>query len=56
MYKQIYERVINVCVIEIENGNYNRAYEIYKNAILELEKLTKKELGTYLVKVLKRIN
>ena len=56
MYKQIYESVINMCIIEIENGNYNRAYEIYKNAILELEKITKKELGTNLVKVLKQIN
>ncbi len=56
MYKQIYESVINMCIIEIENGNYNRAYEIYKNAILELEEITKKELGTNLVKVLKQIN
>ena len=37
-------------------NNRYRAYEIYKNAILELEEITKKELGTNLVKVLKQIN
>lgn len=54
IYKYIYENVIKECVDAIHNGNYEFAYNRYKNSILSLEKtIIKKELQNKLVKTLK---
>lgn len=54
IYDYIYENVINVCVTEIKNGNYDFAYNRYKNSILSLEEeFARPALEQKLVKVLK---
>lgn len=37
VYKEIYKRVIAVCVKAIEDKEYDKAYQVYKDCILELE-------------------
>lgn len=37
IYKDIYQKVISVCVSAIEQKNYGLAYQIYKENILKLE-------------------
>ena len=46
IYNYIYDNVVDYCVTQIENGNYNAAYLRYKNTILNLEE---KFTGSYLV-------
>lgn len=58
IYGYIYENVIDYCVKQIEQGNYDKAYSRYKNSILTLEEqFVKPELVKKFVKTLKlRIN
>jgi hypothetical protein len=57
IYDYIYENVINVCIEAIKNGDYNFAYNRYKNSILSFEEtFARKELQNRLVKTLKRSN
>ena len=49
VYNYIYDNVVDYCVKQIENGNYEEAYNKYKNSILVLEeqfarKIQKKDL------------
>src|SRR5574344_1672828 len=37
VYNYIYDNVVDYCVRQIENGNYEEAYNRYKNSILVLE-------------------
>lgn len=37
IYTWIYEHIVNPCVIAIKQGNYEFAYNRYKNSILALE-------------------
>ena len=37
IYDYIYDTVVDTCVSAIENGNYNFAYNRYKESILNLE-------------------
>ena len=37
VYNYIYDNVVDYCVKQIENGNYEEAYNKYKNSILVLE-------------------
>lgn len=54
VYKNIYERIILVCVNAIENKNYAFAYSTYKNAILDLEtEYVRPALTGRLIRVLK---
>ena len=38
IYNYIYDNVVDYCVTQIENGNYNEAYNRYKDSIQLLEK------------------
>ncbi len=54
IYKSIYKRIILVCVNAIQNGNYELAYNTYRNAILDLEtEYARPALAERLVRVLK---
>lgn len=56
IYTWIYESVIQPCVIAIKEGNYEFAYDRYKNSVLALEEqFAKPLLEQKLVKVLKMI-
>lgn len=51
VYDYIYDNIIDYCVIQIENGNYEEAYKIYKSSIISLEELyAKRVLGKRLIK------
>lgn len=58
IYDYIYTNVVDYCVKQIEQGNYEDAYSRYKNSVLALEKqFAKPALENKFVKVLKlRIN
>lgn len=54
IYKYIYENVVYTCVNAIKNGEYNFAYNRYKNSILALEEqFARPALTNRLVKCLK---
>ncbi len=56
IYTWIYESVIQPCVIAIKEGNYEFAYDRYKNSVLALEEqFAKPLLEQKLVKVLKMV-
>ena len=56
IYKWIYENVIVPSIKAIQNKNYELAYSIYKNSILDLEeKFAKPIMQKQFVKVLKKI-
>lgn len=58
IYDYIYNNVVDYCVKQIEQGNYEDAYNRYKNSVLALEKqFAKPALEKKFIKVLKsRIN
>lgn len=57
IYNYIYDYVVNACVVAIKNGDYNFAYNRYKNSILALEEeFVRPKLTETLVKTLKLIN
>lgn len=57
IYDYIYENVIYDCIEAIKNGDYNFAYNRYKESILALEEqFARKEFQTRLVRSLKKIN
>lgn len=37
IYDYIYDNVVDYCVEQIKQGNYNKAYSRYKNSVLSLE-------------------
>ena len=54
IYNYIYEKVISVCVDAIKKGDFDSAYNRYKNCILTLEEqFTRPKLKEKLVKTLK---
>ena len=54
IYNYIYDNIVDYCVEQIEQGNYEMAYNRYKNSILVLERqFTKSILTTRLIKTLK---
>ncbi len=44
IYDYIYDNVVDYCVMQIENGNYEEAYSRYKNSILCFEEYFAKPL------------
>lgn len=57
IYNYIYDKVVHACVIAIKNGDYEFAYNRYKNSILILEEqLARPKLTNKLVKTLKLKN
>ena len=58
IYDYIYDNVVDYCVQQIEQGNYEAAYNRYKNSVLTLEEqFAKPKLANKFVKTLKlRIN
>lgn len=57
IYDYIYDNVVEYCVKQIEQGNYDAAYNRYKNSVLVLEEqFVRPKLGSRLVKVLRLIN
>lgn len=57
IYNYIYHNIVNACVIAIKNGDYDFAYNRYKNSILSLEEyFAKQKLSDSLVKNLKLKN
>ncbi len=56
IYDYIYDNVVDYCVAQIENGNYDEAYARYKNSILCFEEsIAKPFLEQKFVKTLKRV-
>lgn len=54
IYDYIYASVVNYCVQQIERGNYDKAYNRYKNSVLALEEqFARPALEKRLVKSLK---
>lgn len=54
VYDYIYDNIVDYCVSEIEQGNYDKAYSRYKNSVLTLEEqFTKTDLEKRLIKTLK---
>ena len=55
IYNYIYDNVVDACVEAIENGDYNFAYNRYKESILSLEQTyLKSNLENKLVRTLKK--
>ena len=55
IYDYIYDNVVDYCVQQIEQGNYEAAYNRYKNSVLTLEEqFAKPLLQQRFVKTLKR--
>lgn len=55
VYDYIYDNVVDYCVIQIENGNYEKTYKRYKESILYLEGLyARRELHNRLIKTLNK--
>lgn len=46
IYDYIYDNVVDYCVKQIENGNYENAYSIYKSSILTFEEQFAKPILT----------
>lgn len=54
IYNYIYENVVKACVIAVKSGNYEFAYNRYKNSVLVLEEqFARPALANRLVKALK---
>lgn len=54
IYDYIYDNIINYCVEQIEQGDYNAAYSRYKNSVLILEEqFAKPALTNRLIKTLR---
>lgn len=54
IYDYIYTNVVDYCVEQIEQGNYDKAYSRYKNSVLALEEqIAKPALMNRIVKSLK---
>ena len=54
IYDYIYDNIVGYCVEQIEQGNYDKAYNRYKNSVLVLEEqFAKSALINRFVKVLK---
>ena len=57
IYNYIYDNIVNACVVAIKNGDYDFAYNRYKNSILALEEqFARPKLTDRLVKTLKLKN
>lgn len=57
VYDYIYDNVVDYCVEQIEQGNYDKAYNRYKNSVLILEEqFAKPEVTNRFVKNLKLKN
>lgn len=56
IYNYIYDNIVDYCVEQIELGNYNDAYNRYKNSVLVLEEqFAKPVLNHESAKVLKKV-
>ncbi len=56
IYDYIYDNIVDYCVEQIEEGNYDKAYSRYKNSVLVLEEqFAKPLLEQKFTKVLKRV-
>ena len=54
IYDYIYDNIVDYCVKQIEQGNYDKAYSRYKNSVLILEEqFARPMLEQRLVKTLK---
>ena len=57
IYNYIYDNIVNACVVAIKKGDYDFAYNRYKNSILALEEqFARPKLTDRLVKTLKLKN
>ncbi len=55
IYNYIYDNIVDYCVEQIKQGNYDKAYNRYKNSVLTLEEqFAKPYLQQKFIKVLKR--
>lgn len=56
IYNYIYDNIVDACVEAIENGNYEFAYNRYKESILSLEQIYLRPiLQQNLVRILKKV-
>ena len=56
IYDYIYKNIVDYCVKQIEQGNYEKAYSRYKNSVLALEeKFAKPLLQQQLIRTLKKV-
>ena len=57
IYNYVYDNIVDYCVEQIEQGNYDKAYNRYKNSVLTLEEqFAQPCLQQKFIKVLKRTN
>lgn len=55
IYNYIYDNIVDYCVMQIEQGNYDKAYSRYKSSVLTLEEqFAKPLLQQRFIKALKR--
>ncbi len=55
IYNYIYDNIVDYCVMQIEQGNYDKAYSRYKSSVLTLEEqFVKPLLQQRFIKALKR--
>ena len=55
IYNYIYDNIVDYCVVQIEQGNYDKAYSRYKSSVLTLEEqFAKPSLQQKFVKTLRR--
>ena len=55
IYNYIYDNIVDYCVMQIEQGNYDKAYSRYKSSVLTIEEqFAKPLLQQRFIKALKR--
>ena len=56
IYDYIYDNIVDYCVEQIEQGNYDKAYSRYKNSVLTLEEqFAKPFLQQQFIRTLKKV-
>ena len=56
VYEYIYTNIVHYCVCQIEQRNYDNAYNRYKNGVLELEeRFARPILEKRLIRILKLV-
>lgn len=51
IYDYIYDNIVDYCVEQIKDGNYEEAYERYKNSVLSLEQTFLKNKNTKVLRL-----
>ena len=55
IYDYIYDNIVDYCIKQIEQGNYEKAYNRYKNSVIALEEQFARPLLQQSVRTLKKV-